>query len=165
MIVSITDISDIEELTNVEIESKKLSIPQIVEDFELDYSARLFRWQTYFAGKSPQTSKPERVVLKVIIDDKIAGYIAGHLTTRYEIDAEIQSFYILKEHQRKGIGKLLLTELVNWLLAINAHSLCVGIAPGNPYKAFYLKYGGQYLNEHWIWWDDINELADKLTTP
>jgi hypothetical protein len=37
----------------------------------------------------------------------------------------------------------------------NAKSLCVGIAPDNPYQRFYTKHGGQYLNEHWIVWNDV----------
>ncbi len=36
--------------------------------------------------------------------------------------------------------------------------LCVGIAPDNPYRAFYLKYGGQHLNPHWIYWKDAAKL-------
>ena len=157
MDILIADIKDAEELTRVEIESKLLSLSEIIEPFEIDYDGRLYRWGTYFRGESPQTSKPERIVFKAVIDGNILGYIAGHLTTRYDKDVEIQSFYILKEYQRKGLGKTLLSLFINWLKDNGANSLCVGIWPDNPYKAFYLKHCGQYLNAHWIYWDDLNQ--------
>jgi GNAT superfamily N-acetyltransferase len=151
--------ADIEELAKVEIESKLHSIPECIDDFEIDYSSRLHRWQTYFDGISPQTSKPERKILKAVDEEnKIVGYIAAHLTTRFNIHAEIQSFYILKEKQQQGVGTLLLKEIIQWLISLNAKTLCVGIKPENKYKAFYLKHGGQYLNEHWIIWKDIHTI-------
>ena len=98
MNILIANEKDIEELTHAEVESKKHSIPDCIEDYEIDYSSRHYRWQTYFKGQSPQTSKPGRLVLKAVNDDsKIIGYLAGHLTIRYNLDAEIQSFYVLKQ--------------------------------------------------------------------
>jgi len=49
--------SDIDAPTQVEIESKKKSIPECIDEIGIDHSARLHRWQTYFRGESPQTSK------------------------------------------------------------------------------------------------------------
>jgi GNAT superfamily N-acetyltransferase len=92
----------------------------------------------------------------------MVGYLAVHLTSRYDKDAEIQSFYVLKEYQRRGIGTALLKEAASWAMNLNAKSLCVGIALENPYQQFYLKYGGTFLNPHWIVWDDINLLKSKL---
>jgi len=155
-------INDIEELAAVEIESKQQSLAEVIEPFEIDHDSRLYRWRTYFRAESPQTSKPERVVFKAVLEGKLIGYIAGHLTTRYNKDAEIQSFYVLKQHQRKGIGKLLLSKFTEWLETRQAKSLCVGIAENNLYKAFYLKHGGQFLNEHWIVWDDIKHIDKAL---
>lgn len=154
--------ADIDELTQVEIESKKQSIPEFIEDFEIDFASRHFRWSTYFDKQSPKTSKPERRILKAVNNIRIIGYLAGHLSTRYNMDAEIQSVYILKQEQNNGIGTKLLAEFVKWLISLDARTLCVGFNPGNPYKAFYLKHGGQYLNEHWIFWPDITQLLKEL---
>lgn len=107
--------NDITKLAPVEIESKQQSIPELLEDFEKDYAAREYRWHTYFKGESPQSSLPQRQVFKAVVNERIIGYIACHLTTRYGKDAEIQSFYVLKEFQRKGVGLALLAKLVNWL--------------------------------------------------
>ena len=161
MEILIADIGDIEELARVEVESKVRSFKHN-DDYAIDYDSRVKRWQTYFNGQSPANSKPERIVLKAVEDGQIIGYIAAHLTNRYDRDAEIQSFYILKDRQRKGVGSKLLLKLQDWLTAQNAGSLCVGISPENPYKAFYLKYGGGYINPHWICWDDLGKLETKL---
>jgi ribosomal protein S18 acetylase RimI-like enzyme len=163
MNILIANETDIEAITQVEIDSKKQSIPECVEDYEIDYSSRYDRWQAYFKGQSPQTSKPERIILKAVNGKgEIVGYLAGHLTTRYGLDAEIQSVYVLKQAQRQHIGAELLTEFVTWLVSKHARSLCVGFKPENRYKAFYLKYGGQYLNEHWIYWQSTAQLLERL---
>jgi GNAT superfamily N-acetyltransferase len=162
MTITIATEIDIDELALVEIESKKESIPDIIEDFEIDKELRVSRWITYFKGQSPQTSKPERVVFKALSENRIVGYLAGHLTTRFDMDAEIQSFYILKPYQRQGLGMKLLKKFGEWLISEKATRLCVGISPANIYKTFYLKNNGQYLNDHWIYWSDIKELTDTL---
>ena len=161
MTIAVATDSDIIDLTNVEINSKEESLAGITEDHEVDYPLRVSRWVAYFQGLSPQTSKPERLVLKAVVQNKLVGYIAGHLTSRYGMDAEIQSFYILRPYQRQGLGKNLLRSFAQWLVTKKAKSLCVGISPANKYKAFYFKNGGQYLNEHWIYWTDLQK---QLTT-
>ncbi|MEO6630914.1 MAG: GNAT family N-acetyltransferase [Mucilaginibacter sp.] len=161
MEIVVATIADIDELTTVEVESKLQSFTDN-EQVAIDYDTRYYRWSTYFNGQSPASAKPQRVVYKAIIDGKMVGYIAGHLTARYEKDAEIQSFYILKEYQRKGVGAKLLAEFLDWLHVQGATSLCVGIDSTNPYQAFYLKYDAGYLNPHWIFWDDIEALRCKV---
>lgn len=163
LVIQIATELDIDVLTKVEIESKIHSIPDMIEPLEVDYKKRFDRWQTYFVGQSPASAKPERIVFKALIGNELVGYIAGHLTTRYDKDAEIQSFYILKEYQGKGIGGQLLHHFVKWLLQYDVKSLCVGFHEANPYQAFYIKYGGKYLNPHWIYWDEVNDLLPKLS--
>jgi GNAT superfamily N-acetyltransferase len=158
------DAADAEALTRVEIESKLQSIPQWIDKVEADHTARLERWKNYFAAASPQTSRPERRVLKALHNSKVIGYIAGHLSTRFSIDAEIQSFYVLKQYQGRKIGTALLLAFVDWLLEQHAKTLCVDIHPKNPYKAFYIKHGALYLNEHWLHWTDIHALKQTLDT-
>jgi GNAT superfamily N-acetyltransferase len=153
--------TDIEELAQVEVASKLHSFA-VNEDYAIDYQGRLYRWQTYFKGESPASARPERITLKAIIDGRIIGYISGHLTARHGKDAEIESFYVLKNHQRAGVGSKLLQPFLDWIISHQAKSLCVGTYPENPYKAFYVKYGGQYLNPHWIYWDDLELLKGKI---
>ncbi|HMF90474.1 MAG TPA: GNAT family N-acetyltransferase [Candidatus Angelobacter sp.] len=156
------NLEDAEEMTRVEIQSKAQSIPELVSPIEIDFVRRLERWRTYLRGESfPQMAKAERVAFKACIGPRMIGYIAGHLTARYGKDSEIESFYILQDHQRKGTGRKLLQRFVEWAQQHEARSLCVGIAARNPYQAFYLKYGGKHLNPHWIYWDDLAALWER----
>lgn len=47
MEIIVADEGDIKELAQVEIESKKQSIPELMEDIEIDYVSRIYRWKTY----------------------------------------------------------------------------------------------------------------------
>ena len=162
MDILVANPADIISLTQVEIQTKLDSIPQLLDAQAVDPDHRLRRWQTYFAGLSPASSKPPRVVYKAIVRTELVGYISGHLTTRFGLDAEIQSFYVLKSFQRQGIGRALCKHFVLWLLEQQARSLCVGIEAENPYRSFYLKYGGRYLNPHWIYWDNLPSILTQL---
>jgi predicted acetyltransferase len=158
MKIMIANTADIDEITRVEIDSKLHSFPHLIEACDINFDTRAYRWETWFAGQSPVSARPERIMFKVVDNSKIIGYLAIQLTTRFDMDAEIQSFFVLKGYQRKGVGCRLLKSAVNWTIANHVQSLCIGILPANPYRAFYLKYGGRYLNEHWIVWDDVNLL-------
>lgn len=160
--IQIASIADIDALTRVEVTSKLGSFPEPMDTIAIDPDIRSYRWHTYFNGESPASSKPERIVFKALRDGNVVGFISGHLTTRYDKDAEIQNFYVLKDEQRNGIGTLLLDNLLTWLKRKDAKSLCVGIAPENPYQKFYIKYGGLHLNPHWIYWDDLAEIEQRL---
>ncbi len=162
MEIQVATSADIEVITHVEIESKLQSFPGLMAAHDIDFDTRAYRWKTYFAAQSPASAKPERIVFKAIDGDRITGYLAVHLTTRYDKDAEIQSVYVLKAYQRGGVGTALLKHAIGWMMNFNAKNLCVGIAPENPYQQFYLKYGGSFLNPHWIVWDNINLLKEKL---
>ena len=163
MNIDVATEGDIEELTRVEIRSKKQSVPKCFEYHEMHYWSRRGRWQTYFSGQSPRSSKSERLVLKASDEgNQVIGCIAGHLTTRHNFDGEIQSFYVLKEEQNRGVGSKLFSEFLKWLIAKEAKTLCVGIKPANPYNSFYLKYGGQHLNDYWIFWLDNSLLLKQL---
>jgi GNAT superfamily N-acetyltransferase len=163
--ILVADLGDIDVLARIEIDSKTASFAQPIDPIEIDRGRRRERWRTYFMGESPTTSKPERVVLKAMIDADVVGYLAGHLTTRFGMDAEIQSFYVLRSYQRRGIGRALLRRLIEWLAMNDVQSLCVGIAQTNPYQAFYGKYGAVYRNAHWMMWSDLDELRCRLDVP
>jgi GNAT superfamily N-acetyltransferase len=158
MKISVAGDSDIPALTAVEIESKRMSIAQWIDPVEMDHARRLGRWQTYFAGKSPASARPSRRVWKAVTGERIVGLLAAHLTTRFDMEAEIQSMYVLWDYQRQGIGTALLRRVAEWLALQRARRLCVGIERANPYQVFYAKHGAAYLNEHWMFWDDARAI-------
>jgi hypothetical protein len=165
-------LQDLEELARVEVESLKRFVPNggDVNSFfpsdTLDSQRRLHQWLNYLSGAaSPQEARPERVAFKACIDDKMLGFIAGHLTTRFGKDAEIESFHTVAEDENGAWGRLLL-RFIEWATQHGARSLCVGIGPAqNDYKEFFLRYGAVYLNPHWIYWDDMAALARQIEAP
>lgn len=163
--IQTASVGDIEALTRIEVDTKLQSFPEYMDMIATDFDIRQHRWHTYFNQETPVSAKPQRIVYKAIKEGEIVGYIAGHLTTRYNKDAEIQSLYVLKSEQRNGIGSLLFKKFAAWLDKHGAESLCTGIFPENPYLVFYLKYGGMHLNPHWIYWDDLSLLQQKLGLP
>ena len=72
---------------------------------------------------------------------KIVGFAAFGLerTNKPEYKGELYAIYILKEYQRKGIGKQLIQAVVRELKDMEISSLLVWVVENNPSKYFYEK--------------------------
>lgn len=163
-------LQDLEELTRLEIKSlirltpagvdAKTVFPHVL----LDFQSRLHHWLKYLSGaSSPKLARRERVAFKACADDKMVGFIAGHLTNRFGKDVEIESFYTLEDDQQTGAWGQLLLHFIEWARGHEAKSLCVGVGPElNEYREFFIKYGATYLNPRWIYWDDMAALAERV---
>ncbi|MBV9852827.1 MAG: GNAT family N-acetyltransferase [Armatimonadetes bacterium] len=112
----------------------------------------------------PQQALMPRTIYVALEDDSIVGYIAGHLTRRYECDGELQWVYVAPECRRSGTASELLRLLAAWFVRQGASRVCVNVDPNNmPARRFYARHGAAPLNEHWLVWNDINDLgSDRL---
>lgn len=63
---------------------------------------------------------------------------------------ELYAIYILKEHQRRGIGKFLFDKVASYLLGHNMRSMMVCVLKDNSANAFYGKMGGVLVEEKLI---------------
>jgi GNAT superfamily N-acetyltransferase len=116
------------------------------------------RWDGYLRGlQNPQHALEERIAYAGFDGRRMVGYIAGHFSTRFGTEAELQSLYVLKSYHRKGIGTALWKLLEGWFEANGRRKVCVGIEPDNPYRRFYEKHGARYRNRHWMEWDGFSE--------
>ena len=62
---------------------------------------------------------------------------------------EIYTLYVLKNFQRRGIGKNLVSALVKQFNRSGIYSMLVRVLKLNPYRRFYIKMNGTYLKtEH-----------------
>jgi len=115
----------------------------------------------YMSGElHPRHALEPRVVLVATDETAIVGFIAGHLTTRFNCDGELQWINVIPEHRGAGIAEELLYRLAAWFMERNAKRVCVDVAPDNPTaRAFYSKYGAVNFKPSWMLWKDITPLS------
>ena len=82
-----------------------------------------------------------------------AGEVLGFVSGGYERQGndiyrgEIYALYVLKNHQRQGIGADLVSALANKLNHCGIYSMLVWVLEHNPYWRFYEKISGMYLRK------------------
>ncbi|MGD0438045.1 MAG: GNAT family N-acetyltransferase [Bryobacteraceae bacterium] len=124
-----------------------------------DFQRLRTRWDGYVRRiHHPRHALEPRILFASVADGFLVGYIAGHFSRRHDTEGELQSIYVLKEFQGRGIGTALLTRLAEWFVGNKRRCVCVGINPKNPYKRFYDKHGARAINAHWLVWDDIGSV-------
>jgi len=83
--------------------------------------------------------------------DRVLGFITGGLERNGDdiYRGEIYTLYVLKNFQRRGIGKRLVFALTKQFHASGIYSMLVRVLKLNPYRRFYIKLSGTYLKtEH-----------------
>ena len=118
------------------------------------------RMTGYFNGQHhPKHALLPRVIYVAQQGDALIGYIAGHLTRRYECEGELQWVYVIPECRGGGVGSELLHRLAAWFREQQASRVCVNVVPDNaPALRFYFRWGAEALNQHWLVWNDIAKL-------
>jgi GNAT superfamily N-acetyltransferase len=90
-------------------------------------------------------------VISYVAED--AGEVVGFVSGGYErqgndiYNGEIYALYVLKNHQRQGIGAELVSALANQLNHFGIYSMLVWVLEHNPYRRFYEKIEGMYLRK------------------
>lgn len=106
----------------------------------------------------PMQALAERTVFVVVDSKQIVGFAAGHLTTRYNCDAELQWINVLPGFRQRGVASELLEAMMHWFRKQDVLKVCVDVDPENlSAEKFYAKHGAIRLNEHWMIWEDISE--------
>jgi GNAT superfamily N-acetyltransferase len=104
----------------------------------------------------PQKALAPRIAYLALVDDEIIGYIAGHLTRRFECDGELQYLFVAPTHRRRRVAIELLRLLARWFAQQGAAKICVNADVDSPGAVpFYSSQGATALNRHWYVWDDI----------
>ncbi|HKF22939.1 MAG TPA: GNAT family N-acetyltransferase [Candidatus Angelobacter sp.] len=104
----------------------------------------------------PQKALAPRIIYAAFHRDFAVGFIAGHLTRRYECDGELEWIDVIPEHRRGGIASELLRLLAVWFVEEKARKVCVDVDPANlAARRFYANHGATNLNPRWMVWKDI----------
>lgn len=116
------------------------------------------RMALYLAGRHhPQHALARRVALVAEAGDALVGYVAGHRTTRFGCEGELQWLFVLPAHRGGGPASLLLAGLAAWFAREGARRVCVNVEPENARaRRFYHRHGARVLDTHWLVWDDIS---------
>ncbi len=141
-----------------------------VSDSEKIETVRVNTWKTAYKGLFPdaylQNLSIEQKAYKTkewleSLDDSTAVYVAevpsnnvvGFSTggkareTLMSYQGELWGIYILQEFQKKGIGTLLVKEVVKHLIHLNIESMFVVVLKDSPYRRFYERLGGKFVKE------------------
>jgi ribosomal protein S18 acetylase RimI-like enzyme len=105
---------------------------------------------------SPGEALDPRVMYAAFNADRCVGYIAGHLTTRYDSEGELQWIYVTPARRGTEVAHVLLRHLAVWLVERNARRVCVDVEPENEIaRRFYAKHRARSFKPYWMMWDDI----------
>src|SRR5262245_15819085 len=110
------------------------------------------RMSAYLEGRHhPQHALAPRVAYVAIEGTAVVGYIAGHLTRRYDCDGELQYLFVAPGHRRQGVASEMLRLLREWFRDHQAARICVDVEPDNSAgRAFYRHHGATPLNIRWL---------------
>jgi GNAT superfamily N-acetyltransferase len=118
----------------------------------------------YLAGTHhPQRARAARRVYVATDGGRLVGFVAGHLTERFECDGELQWLYVVPARRGGEIASGLLRQMAAWFLEQRAQRICVNVEPENRVaRRFYERRGARALEQHWLVWDNV---ADALARP
>ncbi|HRH49324.1 MAG TPA: GNAT family N-acetyltransferase [Panacibacter sp.] len=106
---------------------------------------------------NPQQALKTRIIYVALHNNIIIGFVAGHLTTRYECQGELQWINVVEKYRQTGIASNLVQILAIWFIGQKSYKVCVD--PGNDIaRQFYKKNGAENLNSHWMFWEDIRNI-------
>lgn len=163
-------VTDAEGVARVQVDSWHSTYMNIVPDEylrKMTYESREQKWKDIIS-KQP-------VYIAENNEGKIIGFSSGgpERTGKYPgFEGELYAIYISKEHQRKGLGKLLLEPIIQELKKQKIYSMLVLVLEDNVSRFFYEKVGakkvdtteievsGKKLNEVVYGWKDIRKILN-----
>jgi len=141
-------------------------VPALAAIRSADWETPAF-WQMRIAGYMnaelhPQQALSQRVVFLAAENETVLGFIAGHLTTRFSCDGELQWINVVPAYRRTGMATELLRVLAAWFIEQDAFNICVNAAIDDATgQRFYKRNGAEDLSDHWLVWKDISVVLKK----
>ncbi|HVG28018.1 MAG TPA: GNAT family N-acetyltransferase [Acidobacteriaceae bacterium] len=101
-----------------------------------EYQGHPLEWEpriaAYMIGQlTPAFGLEPRAVFVAVQDNEVVGFIAGHLSRRFNCQGEIYWLNVQADRRGLRIADRLLAALVAWFAGHNARSLCIEVPPSN----------------------------------
>ena len=134
--------ADAPDIAKVNVESWRSTYNGIVPNQYLNgmsHEKREKQWRSIIEN-------PDSIVLVAEgIDGSIGGYISGgrERSGKISFEGELYAIYLLKEWQRKGIGKQLVKQMLDEMRNKHIANMMVWVIEDNPSKRFYELIGGK----------------------
>jgi GNAT superfamily N-acetyltransferase len=94
----------------------------------------------------PQQALAPRVGYVAVGPPGMVGYIAGHLSRRFNCDGELQYLFVSWTYRRQGVARDLVAHLAAWFARHRASYVCVNVNSQSPAaRPFYLSLGATDL--------------------
>lgn len=104
----------------------------------------------------PQQALMPRVIYVAHEGESLIGYVAGHLTRRFECQGELEWMYVAPARRGREVASELLRMLAGWFASQKARRVCVDVQPENARaRRFYARHGAKELEPSWMIWEDI----------
>ena len=91
-------------------------------------------------------------VISYVAEDSegVIGFVSGGYERHGDhiYNGEIYALYVLKNYHRQGVGTKLVSALARRLNQFGIYSMLVRVLEHNPYRRFYEKINGIYLQKH-----------------
>jgi GNAT superfamily N-acetyltransferase len=118
------------------------------------------RMAGYLAGTHhPQEALQAREMWLASEDGSLIGYVAGHLTRRFECDGELQWIYVVPPARGTPVAQELLRIMARWFVAQGARRICVDVGDERA-RRFYRRHGAVEISQHWMTWEDIGTVLE-----
>lgn len=142
-------LEDAKGIAHVHIESWRTTYKDIVPaDFlaALSYERRVEMWKMRLSASDPY------VFMFVALDEheRVVGFVGGgkpREADESEYSSELYAIYLLKEYQGRGLGRLLVQQLMKSLVQVGLYSMFLWVLKDNPARRFYEALGGRRIRE------------------
>ncbi len=144
------NLSDVSKLAKVHVDTWKTTYQGIVPQDYLDnlsYKEREERWIRILTDtESIKSNKSLTLVAEV--DNEIVAFASygKERSKDPKYDGEIYSIYVLREWQKKGIGRRLIKEVARNMIKDGFVSLLIWVLVENPSRGFYESLGGKLIH-------------------
>lgn len=139
-------LKDCRGIAQVQVDSYRTAYAGIFPPSYLDrisYEEQAGDWQSLLSEPTGD------ILLAATLDEQVVGYVLAraHPDIYPGFDAEIVAIHVRQSHQRKGIGRALLTAAVEKMADQGCASVMLWALEGNPIRRWYERLGGQRLGE------------------